>query len=123
MVRLIRHDRTARRAAAVWILAGVVLLSGPACRAAAAPGAPASRDAAGAPANVLLFNGRGTSPNDVAAVTRSLHDSHLSYSIADSPRLDAMGESELRAYRLLIVPGGNFEQIGNGLKRQTTATL
>ena len=123
MVRLIRRDRTAQRAAAVWFLAGVVLLSGPACRAAEAPGAPASRDEAGAPANVLLFNGRGTSPNDVAAVTRSLHDSHLSYSIADSPRLDAMGESELRAYRLLIVPGGNFEQIGNGLKPQTTATL
>jgi hypothetical protein len=47
------------------------------------------------------------------AVKRSLHDSHLSYSIADSPRLDAMGEPGLRAYRLLIVPGGNFEQIGH----------
>ena len=114
MLRLIRHDRTAQLAAAVWVLAGVVPLSAPACRAA---------DSTGAPANVLLFNGRGTSSNDVAAVTRSLHDSHLSYSIADSPRLDAMGESELRAYRLLIVPGGNFEQIGNGLKPRTTATL
>jgi glutamine amidotransferase-like uncharacterized protein len=88
-------------------------------------GAPASRAAGStsAPANVLLFDGRGTSPNDVAAIERSLHDGHLSYAIADSLRLDAMGESELRAYRLLIVPGGNFEQIGNGLKPHTTATL
>jgi hypothetical protein len=123
IVRLIRRDRTAQRAAAVRILAAVVLLSGPACRAADSTGAPASRDAAAALANVLLFNGRGTSPNDVAAVTRSLHDSHLSYSIADSPRVDTMGEPELRTYRLLIVPGGNFEEIGNGLKPRTTATL
>jgi hypothetical protein len=114
MVRPIRHDRTAQLAAAVWVLAGVGALSAPACRAV---------HSAGAPPSVLLFTGRGTSRNDVAAVKRSLHDSHLSYSIADSPRLDAMGESELRAYRLLIVPGGNFEQIGNGLKPQTTATL
>jgi glutamine amidotransferase-like uncharacterized protein len=34
-----------------------------------------------------------------------------------------MDEPELRAYRLLIVPGGNFEQIGYGLKPQTTARL
>ena len=91
MVRLIRHDRTAQLEAAVWVLAGVVPLFAPACRAA---------DSTVAPANALLFNGRGTSPNDGAAVTRSLHDSHLSYSNADSPRLDAMGESELRAYRV-----------------------
>jgi hypothetical protein len=31
-----------------------------------------------------------------------------------------MGESQLKAYRLLIVPGGNFEQIGNGLTPSAT---
>src|SRR5262245_10527802 len=69
---------------------------------------------------VLLFNGRGTSPNDVAALGRILADHHLSYSTADSARLNGMSESELGAFRLLIVPGGNFEQIGNGLTSSTT---
>jgi hypothetical protein len=87
MVPLIRHDRTKQLAAAIWVLAGLVPLSALACRAA---------ESTGAPANVLLFNGRGTSPNDVAAVRRSLHDSHLSYVIVDSQRLDAMAESERR---------------------------
>ena len=32
-----------------------------------------------------------------------------------SQQLDDLNESELAAYRLPIVPGGNFEEIGNGL--------
>jgi len=34
-----------------------------------------------------------------------------------------MSPSQLRTYRLLIVPGGNFEQIGNGLTSGTTANV
>ena len=34
-----------------------------------------------------------------------------------------MSESQLSVYRLLIVPGGNFEQIGNGLTSSTTANV
>jgi glutamine amidotransferase-like uncharacterized protein len=34
-----------------------------------------------------------------------------------------MSESRLRAYRLLIVPGGNFEQIGNGQTSSATANV
>jgi glutamine amidotransferase-like uncharacterized protein len=70
-----------------------------------------------------LFTGRGTSPNDVAALERILSEHHFSYSTAKSPRLNGMSESELRAYRLLMVPGGNFEEIGNGLTSSATARL
>jgi len=34
-----------------------------------------------------------------------------------------MSESQLRQYRLLIVPGGNFIQLGNGLTPQTAAGI
>jgi hypothetical protein len=34
-----------------------------------------------------------------------------------------MSESQLKAYRLLIVPGGNFETISNNLSSSTTANV
>jgi glutamine amidotransferase-like uncharacterized protein len=34
-----------------------------------------------------------------------------------------MGESQIRGYRLLIVPGGNFIDIGNSLTSSTTANI
>lgn len=83
--------------------------------------------ACGAPApavpDILLFSGRGTSPNDVAAIETILRDRRASYSTVTSERLDAMSESELKAYALLIMPGGNFEEIGNALTVETTARL
>jgi glutamine amidotransferase-like uncharacterized protein len=74
-------------------------------------------------ATILLFNGAGTSRNDVAAIERVLSDHDFSYSTADSRQLNAMSESQLRRYRLLIVPGGNFEKIGKGLSPNTAANL
>jgi hypothetical protein len=58
-------------------------------------------------AAILLFNGTGASPNDVAAVEVILKNNHLSYSTAKSSQLNQMDISEIRQYRLLIVPGGN----------------
>ncbi len=72
---------------------------------------------------ILLFNGTGTSANDVAAVEAILNDRHLRYSTVDSPQLNGMNESRLMAHRLLIVPGGNFIAIGDGLTSNTTATI
>src|SRR5215471_7740527 len=66
-------------------------------------------------APILLFTGTGTSPSDVAAVETVLESNGLSYATASSFRLNWMSESEIRAHRLLIVPGGNFIQIGKGL--------
>lgn len=74
-------------------------------------------------AAILLFDGAGTSPNDVAAVEAILHDAGLKYSTANSARLNAMAESQMRQYRLLIVPGGNFVKIGNGLGSNTTTKI
>jgi glutamine amidotransferase-like uncharacterized protein len=64
---------------------------------------------------ILLFNGTGTSPNDVVAVEDILDHGHVDYSTANSRQLNAMTQSEIRAYRLLIVPGGNFMHIGSSL--------
>ncbi len=76
----------------------------------------------GAPA-ILLFNGAGTSENDVAAVETVLKDSQLDYSTVNSRQLNGMSESQLVGYRLLIVPGGNFIAIGEGLTSSTTANI
>jgi len=67
-----------------------------------------------------LFNGEGASRPDVAALERILGDRHLGYATADSRQLNSMSEDVLRSYRLLIVPGGNFETLGNGLTASTT---
>jgi glutamine amidotransferase-like uncharacterized protein len=87
--------------------------------AAAGCGGPASF---GTP-DVLLFTGRGTSSNDVAAVEAVLERAHVSYAIANSKQLNSMSEARLRAYRLVIVPGGNFEEIGRGLSPKAVGTL
>jgi glutamine amidotransferase-like uncharacterized protein len=72
---------------------------------------------------ILLFNGRGTSPSDVAALENIFRESGLRYSTASSARLDAISESELKTNRLIVVPGGNFEDIGNGLTTSATTKL
>lgn len=41
----------------------------------------------------------------------------------NSSHLNEMGESQIRGYRLLIVPGGNFVNIGNSLTSSTTANV
>lgn len=74
-------------------------------------------------APVLLFNGSGASPGDVAALETILRGNSLNYSTVNSSRLNAMGESQLQTFRLLIVPGGNFERIGNSLTPDATARI
>jgi len=73
--------------------------------------------------SILLFNGLGTSRGDVAALERILSSHNFAYVTADSSRLDSMSEVNLRKHRLLIVPGGNFEQMGKGLAPATMANV
>src|SRR5262245_58489805 len=73
---------------------------------ASASTSPARSSPKAAP-DILLFNGSGTSPNDVAAFERILKEGRFRYETANSKQLNEMSESQLRAYRLLIVPGGN----------------
>jgi glutamine amidotransferase-like uncharacterized protein len=64
---------------------------------------------------MLLFDGTGTSPQDVTAIESILKGSQLGYVRVDAEHLDAMSQSQIQAYQLLIVPGGNFVDIGNSL--------
>jgi glutamine amidotransferase-like uncharacterized protein len=72
---------------------------------------------------ILLFTGTGTSPNDVAAIETILNQNNLGYARVTSEHLDAMNQSQIQAYRLLIVPGGNFVDMGNSLTAGTTANV
>jgi glutamine amidotransferase-like uncharacterized protein len=74
-------------------------------------------------ASILLFNGTGTAPGDVAAIETILNRNHFNYSTVNSSELNKMGESQVRGHRLLIVPGGNFVDIGNNLTSHTTANI
>jgi Biotin-protein ligase, N terminal len=72
---------------------------------------------------ILLFNGTGTSSSDVAAVEAILSANQLTYSTANSSQLNAMTEARLKAYKLLIVPGGDSITIGDNLKPSTTTNI
>jgi glutamine amidotransferase-like uncharacterized protein len=74
-------------------------------------------------APILLFAGDGTSFGDVAAVEQILADNHLEYATATSQQLNAMSASQLMAYRLMIVPGGNFIDMAGSLTPRATAAI
>ena len=77
----------------------------------------------GTTAPILLFVGTGTSASDVSAVETILAANKLTYSTANSSQLDAMSETQLKAYKLLIVPGGNSITIGKGLTSNATTNV
>jgi hypothetical protein len=89
----------------------------------ASPGTTTEQEATTSTPPILLFTGTGTSPNDVQAFKRILGASRFRYATADSRELDQMDEPRLKPHRLLIVPGGNFEEIGKGLAPNTTAAI
>jgi len=72
---------------------------------------------------VLLFNGTGTSASDVTAVQSVLSTLNLKYSTANTAQIEAMSESQLAAYKLMIVPGGNSIKIGNSLSKAATTNI
>jgi glutamine amidotransferase-like uncharacterized protein len=47
----------------------------------------------------------------------------LAYATANSTQLNAMSQSNLLAYKLFLMPGGNSITIGSYLTKNTTATL
>lgn len=72
---------------------------------------------------VLLYNGTGTSPSDVAAIEAVLRTLRVGYITADSNQLEATSEAQLGGYKLLIIPGGNSITIGENLSAAATATI
>jgi hypothetical protein len=72
---------------------------------------------------VLLFNGTGTSSSDVSAVETILNDLKLTYATANSSQLNGMSESQIKVYKLFLVPGGNSITIGKSLTANTTQNV
>lgn len=75
------------------------------------------------PASVLLFTGQGASGGDVRAWTGLLEQARIGYDAVSSTEIDAMDVSAMRRYDLLLMPGGNFEQMGKGLSPGTAAKI
>jgi len=103
--------------------AAVAMFSVAACERPSSGDAALNRPATSGTAPILLFVGTGTSPNDVLALTSLLESNHLAYATATSRQLNEMGESQLRAYQLLIIPGGNFIEMGASLDSTTTTSI
>lgn len=74
-------------------------------------------------APILLFDGTGVSPNDVAAIETILDSNHLNYSTVSSSGLNGMSRSQIMRYRLLIIPGGNFIDMGKSLTAGTAGNI
>lgn len=74
-------------------------------------------------ADILLFTGDGASRNDVKAVEAVLQDAHLAYATADSSFMNHVDVSALGRFHLLIVPGGNFVEMGQGLTTAAATTV
>src|SRR5262249_45163689 len=76
-----------------------------------------------APASILLIAGKGASPGDVAALRELMSAGHLDYAAASSQQIDKMSPTDLAAYKLIIMPGGNFEVMGNNLSKGATEKI
>jgi glutamine amidotransferase-like uncharacterized protein len=93
---------------------------------AAAQQSPQSATAVAAAASthpILLFNGAGTSPSDVAAVEAVLNSMGLKFVTANSGQLNTMTQAQMNSYKLFLVPGGNSITIGENLTAGTTARM
>jgi glutamine amidotransferase-like uncharacterized protein len=66
-------------------------------------------------APILLFTGSGASAGDVAAIESLLDANHLAYVTVSSPELNRMAADDLGGHHLMIVPGGDFVRMGDGL--------
>jgi glutamine amidotransferase-like uncharacterized protein len=75
------------------------------------------------PAPILLFDGTGASPSSVSGLRAVLEATNLSYETVTSAELDSLDEAALRRHRLLIVPGGNFVDMGNGISPRTALRI
>ena len=70
-------------------------------------------------APIILFNGTGTSPKDVEAVKNILSSNHMDFTLVNSAQLNGLDPSQLSKYKLIIIPGGNFIDIGKSLTEET----
>jgi glutamine amidotransferase-like uncharacterized protein len=74
-------------------------------------------------APIILFNGTGTSPNDVEAIKNILSSNNLDFILVNSVQLNELDTSLLKKYKLIIIPGGNFIDIGKSFTSETTKSI
>ncbi|MFM9841148.1 MAG: BPL-N domain-containing protein [Cyclobacteriaceae bacterium] len=72
---------------------------------------------------IILFNGTGTSLNDVEAIKNILSSNKMDFVLVNSNQLNELDTNQLRKYKLIIIPGGNFIEIGKGLTDRTTSNI
>lgn len=73
--------------------------------------------------SILLYNGKGVSKNDASAIADILSAYQLAFQRVNETELNTLDITTLKSYRLLIIPGGNFIEVGNELSKQTTARI
>ena len=74
-------------------------------------------------APIILFNGTGTSSNDVEAIKNILSANHMDFILVNADQLNELDTNQLRRYKLIIMPGGNFIDIGKSLSAETTNNI
>jgi glutamine amidotransferase-like uncharacterized protein len=74
-------------------------------------------------APIILFNGAGTSPNDVEAIKNILSANHMDFVLLNSDQLNELDTNKLKKYKLFIMPGGNSIDISKGLTKETTTNI
>ncbi len=67
--------------------------------------------------SILLFDGAGVARESFSALRALLDANHLDYATVGSVELNRMDQAALRRHKLLIIPGGNFVEIGGGLSK------
>jgi glutamine amidotransferase-like uncharacterized protein len=70
-------------------------------------------------APILLFNGTGTSPNDVEAIKDILVSNQFDFVTANTAQLNEFDTTQLKKYKLIIIPGGNFIDMAKSLTEET----
>jgi glutamine amidotransferase-like uncharacterized protein len=72
---------------------------------------------------ILLFNGTGTSPNDVKAIASILSSNDFDFTLVNSSQLIGLDTNQLSKYKLIIMPGGNFIDMGKNLTAETIGNI
>jgi glutamine amidotransferase-like uncharacterized protein len=74
-------------------------------------------------APIILFNGVGASPNDVEAIKNILSSNDLDFELINADQLNGLDTNQLSKYKLIIIPGGNFIEMGKNLTTETTRII
>ena len=72
---------------------------------------------------IILFSGTGTSPNDVKAIQNILTGNDMEFTLMNSSQLNGSDTIQLRKYKLIIIPGGNFIDMGKNLTEETSSNI